>query len=109
MLLPGEVYTVHRFVAAMLLARIIRTLLSAGVIVFHGPIQEAVPFFASQGFQIPVRKAVADFMQEVMPFVFNHCRGGFQPPLCSASILHEFFPNSLPSLVLSAVQVTLLL
>ncbi len=32
---------------------------------FHGPIGEATAFFAAQGFQIPERKAVADFMQEV--------------------------------------------
>mmetsp|Transcript_9242 Transcript_9242/g.27733 ORF Transcript_9242/g.27733 Transcript_9242/m.27733 type:complete len:1604 (+) Transcript_9242:484-5295(+) len=40
-------------------------LLAEGVVVYHGPIGEVTAFFASQGFQIPERKAVADFMQEV--------------------------------------------
>lgn len=32
---------------------------------FHGPREEVVPFFQSQGFYVPERKAVSDFLQEV--------------------------------------------
>ena len=36
-----------------------------GQIVYHGPRQEVLPFFASCGFRPPVRKATPDFLQEV--------------------------------------------
>ena len=32
---------------------------------YHGPREEALPFFASLGLTCPPRKAVADFLQEV--------------------------------------------
>ena len=37
----------------------------AGQLVYHGPREEVVPFFASCGFQCPPRKAVPDFLQEL--------------------------------------------
>lgn len=40
-------------------------LLSEGKLVYHGPIPDAVPFFTSLGFQYPVRKDPASFLQEV--------------------------------------------
>jgi len=33
--------------------------------VYHGPREQIVPFFRAQGFRIPERKNIADFMQEV--------------------------------------------
>ena len=36
-----------------------------GQVVFHGPKDEAMPFFESLGFHLPERKGVADFLQEV--------------------------------------------
>lgn len=44
-------------------------LLSEGHIVYQGPREEALDFFACLGFQCPQRKNVADFLQEV-----SHCR-----------------------------------
>lgn len=32
---------------------------------FHGPVDEAIPFFRSLGFDCPVRKDPANFLQEV--------------------------------------------
>ena len=32
---------------------------------YHGPRDQVVPFFDSLGFQIPERKGVADFIQEI--------------------------------------------
>ncbi|PHU26671.1 Pleiotropic drug resistance protein 13 [Capsicum chinense] len=40
-------------------------LLSDGYIVYHGPRADVIPFFESLGFQLPSRKGVADFLQEV--------------------------------------------
>ena len=40
-------------------------LLSEGHIVFFGPLAGVMPFFEGLGFQKPVRKNVADFLQEV--------------------------------------------
>ena len=37
----------------------------AGVIVYHGPRDEVIPFFSSMGFDMPERKGVADFLQEI--------------------------------------------
>jgi hypothetical protein len=39
--------------------------LHAGVLVFHGPREEVVPFFEGLGFALPPRKGVADFLQEI--------------------------------------------
>eukprot|EP00884_Botryococcus_braunii_P004769 jgi/Botrbrau1/14293/Bobra.0369s0007.1 len=39
--------------------------LCEGRIVFQGPREEVVPFFTGMGFQLPARKGVADFLQEV--------------------------------------------
>ncbi|CAN1282354.1 ABC transporter G family member 31 [Linum perenne] len=40
-------------------------LLSEGYVVYEGPREEVVKFFESLGFQLPPRKGVADFLQEV--------------------------------------------
>ena len=40
-------------------------LLSEGHIVYQGPCEHVLDFFASMGFICPARKAVADFLQEV--------------------------------------------
>ena len=39
--------------------------LHAGHVVYHGPRQSCMDFFNQQGFQLPARKGVADFLQEV--------------------------------------------
>lgn len=36
-----------------------------GRILYHGPVQDAVPFFSSQGFVCPERKDVPSFLLEV--------------------------------------------
>lgn len=36
-----------------------------GHVVFHGPKDAVMPFFNSLGFQLPERKGIADFLQEV--------------------------------------------
>ena len=35
------------------------------LLMFHGPIKEAVPFFEAMGFKCPERKDHASFLQEV--------------------------------------------
>lgn len=35
------------------------------MLVYHGPRQEIMPFFESQGMECPERKADSDFLQEV--------------------------------------------
>jgi len=35
------------------------------VLVFHGAREEVVPFFKLLGFQLPPRKGIADFLQEI--------------------------------------------
>lgn len=40
-------------------------LLSEGHILYHGPREEVMPFFRSLGFDIPKRKGIPDFLQEV--------------------------------------------
>lgn len=40
-------------------------LLSDGLIVYQGPRENVLEFFESMGFKCPVRKGVADFLQEV--------------------------------------------
>ena len=37
----------------------------AGIIVYHGPRHEVIPFFSSLGFEMPERKGAADFLQEI--------------------------------------------
>ncbi len=37
----------------------------AGIIVYHGPRDEVMCFFEGLGFQLPPRKGVADFLQEI--------------------------------------------
>ncbi len=37
----------------------------AGVVVYHGPRDDIIPFFASLGFELPERKGAADFLQEI--------------------------------------------
>ncbi|KAM0847154.1 hypothetical protein ACQ4PT_055202 [Festuca glaucescens] len=41
-------------------------LLSDGQVVYHGPRKNVLEFFESMGFRCPERKAVADFLQEIM-------------------------------------------
>ena len=43
----------------------LRALSLAGHVVFHGPREQVLPFFARLGFQLPGRKGIADFLQEV--------------------------------------------
>ena len=38
----------------------------AGHVVFHGPREDVLPFFSNLGFQLPERKGIADFLQEVI-------------------------------------------
>ena len=38
---------------------------AAGRIVYHGPQEHVIEFFAQHGFVCPERKGVADFLQEV--------------------------------------------
>ncbi|KAK8940314.1 Pleiotropic drug resistance protein 3 [Platanthera guangdongensis] len=40
-------------------------LLSDGQVIYHGPREHILEFFESMGFKCPVRKGVADFLQEV--------------------------------------------
>lgn len=40
-------------------------LLSEGSIVYHGPREGVLPFFEGLGLQLPPRKGLADFLQEV--------------------------------------------
>ncbi|KAG2487630.1 hypothetical protein HYH03_013769 [Edaphochlamys debaryana] len=40
-------------------------LMSAGHVVFHGPVDQAVPFYRSLGFECPARKDAPSFLQEV--------------------------------------------
>ena len=40
-------------------------LVHTGHVVYHGPIESTLQFFATMGFQCPERKGVADFLQEV--------------------------------------------
>ncbi|CAI0540644.1 unnamed protein product, partial [Linum tenue] len=41
-------------------------LLSEGYVVYEGPRVEVLEFFGSLGFQLPPRKSIADFLQEVL-------------------------------------------
>ena len=34
--------------------------------VFHGPREDVLPFFSNLGFQLPERKGIADFLQEII-------------------------------------------
>ena len=54
----ARVYTLHAADRAPRLG-------SAGVIVYHGPRHDVIPFFASLGFELPERKGAADFLQEI--------------------------------------------
>ena len=40
-------------------------LLTDGKVIFHGPVREALPFFATLGFDCPTRKDPGSFLQEV--------------------------------------------
>ncbi|EIE26053.1 ATP-binding cassette transporter [Coccomyxa subellipsoidea C-169] len=40
-------------------------LLAEGLLVYHGPKEEVVPFFEGLGFRLPPRKGTADFLQEI--------------------------------------------
>jgi hypothetical protein len=78
----------------------------AGHVVFHGPIDEALPFFEAQGFRLPERKGLADFLQEACSLSAYACASMncwlllrclvlclllFCPPACmhaAAALLH---------------------
>lgn len=47
-------------------------LLSEGQIVYQGPRDSALGFFASMGFQCPERKNAADFLQEVSNIIVSN-------------------------------------
>ncbi len=50
--------------------------------VYHGPREQVVPFFDRLGFQIPERKGVADFIQEICSEKDQEVRR--QPVRCSS-------------------------
>ena len=37
----------------------------AGCVVYHGPREDTLKFFEGQGFALPERKGIPDFLQEV--------------------------------------------
>lgn len=51
-------------------------LLSGGRLVFHGPREAVMPFFQSLGFDCPLGKGTADFLQEVTSFGEQRVSGG---------------------------------
>ena len=63
-------------------------LMAEGHIIFHGPKEGVLPFFEAQGFKLPPRKGIADFLQEV-----GMC---MQPLLASTHDLHAV-PTTCPS------------
>jgi hypothetical protein len=54
--------------------------LGAGHVVFHGPREEVLPFFSGLGFQLPERKGIADFLQEVTSKKDQRVSTGFPWP-----------------------------
>ena len=55
----------------------------AGHVVFHGPREEVLPFFSGLGFQLPERKGIADFLQEVTSKKDQRVSSGHPlPPEC---------------------------
>lgn len=60
-------------------------LFSEGQIVYQGPREDAVQYFASMGFRCPSRKNVADFLQEVLIW-----SSSFDLKLCSCSLISYF-------------------
>ena len=54
---PRHLHNTHRSVSHNNLLR--------RLLMFHGPIDEAVPFFEAMGFRCPERKDHASFLQEV--------------------------------------------
>ncbi|KAL4440309.1 hypothetical protein ABPG75_003310 [Micractinium tetrahymenae] len=46
--------------------------LSSGKVLYHGPSELVLPFFASQGFACPPKKGAADFLQEVPTLADQH-------------------------------------
>ena len=45
-------------------------LLSEGHVIYEGPREDVLEFFESIGFQLPPRKGIADFLQEVYIFIY---------------------------------------
>eukprot|EP00891_Asterochloris_glomerata_P009650 jgi/Astpho2/9650/Aster-03918 len=43
-------------------------LLSEGHVIYHGPVNNVMDFFEGQGFRIPERKGIPDFLQEVTSY-----------------------------------------
>jgi len=54
-------------------------LISEGVVLFHGPRPDALPFFARLGFACPPRKDPAGFLQEVSSARDQAVRPGLTP------------------------------
>ena len=61
-----------------------------GHVVYHGPIESTLQFFATMGFQCPERKGVADFLQEVTSKndqqVFLHVYESMQGATCKLDL-----------------------
>ena len=74
-------------VAAQSVTRVLTADLPAGVVVYHGPRDEVLPFFESCGFKIPGRKAVPDFLQEV----WHQCFVQRFAALCPSSLQLKSF------------------
>lgn len=41
---------------------------SVGHVIYHGPVNNVMDFFEGQGFRIPERKGIPDFLQEVTSY-----------------------------------------
>jgi hypothetical protein len=61
--------------------------LCEGRLLYHGPLECAVPHFTATGFICPVRKDVASFLLEITTptGMTNHCTGSNTKPLDSFS------------------------
>ena len=42
--------------------------MSVGHVIYHGPVNHVMDFFEGQGFRIPERKGIPDFLQEVTSY-----------------------------------------
>ena len=56
----------------------------AGHIIYHGPVDHVMDFFEGQGFRLPERKGIPDFLQEVTSRKDQAVRAGLQL-LCAGS------------------------
>ena len=59
----------------------------AGRTIFHGPLEDVVPFFDSLGFRCPDRKGIPDFLQGApLPC---QCTSSAAQPCCLCALLHR--------------------